>query len=160
MHASKLFGANFATTKAGLTGISGAATTFTTGAAVVYSVGGKAYSKAAVSGGATPTVDGVTGAAFLPLSANKGCAFVWALNAAGDVKLVQGEVVPLNTDGDFEGGKPQFPALPNSLTAFAYVITKAGATTVGNWTVGASNWNATGLTHTVQDVLVMPGRPQ
>lgn len=159
MHANKLFGANFATTKAGLTGISGAATTHTTGAAVVYAIGGKAYSKAAITGGATPTLDGVTGAAFVPLTASTGCAFVWALNAAGDVKLVQGPVDARDVDGNFVSGRPQFPTLPNTLAPFAYIITKA-ASTASAWTIGTSNWNATGLSHTVQDVLVLPDRPQ
>jgi hypothetical protein len=71
MQAKQIFGANFATTKAGMTGISGAATTFTTANAVIFAIGGKAYSKDAVSGGTTPTTDGVTGAAFTALVANQ-----------------------------------------------------------------------------------------
>ena len=160
MHAKQLFGANFATTKAGLTGISGAVATFTTGAAVVYAIGGKAYSKAATSGGTTPTTDGVTGAAFEALTANTGCAFVWALNAAGEFKVVQGPVEELDIDGNFKTGRPQFPAIPATLTPFGYQVTKAGATTAAAWTFGTSLWNATGLAHTVQDVLVLPDRPQ
>ena len=46
---------------AGLTGLSGAATTFSTGVTIPFSLMGKAYSKAAVAGGATPVVDIVTG---------------------------------------------------------------------------------------------------
>lgn len=159
MQAKNLFGANFATTKAGLTGISGAATTHSTGAAVIYAVGGKAYSKATITGGTTPTTDGVTGAAFVALAASKGCAFVWCLNAAGDVKVVQGPVMDLNVDGNFVGGRPDIPNIPATLTAFAYQVTKA-ASTASSWIFGTGNWNATGLSHTVQDVLVMPDRPQ
>jgi hypothetical protein len=160
MQAKQIFGANFATTKAGMTGISGAATTFTTANAVIFAIGGKAYSKAAVSGGTTPTTDGVTGAAFTALVANQGCTFVWCLNAAGDINVVQGGVDELDVDGNFKTGRPQFPILPATLTPFAYQVTKAGSTTAAAWTFGSSNWNTTGLTHTVQDVLVMPDRPQ
>lgn len=154
------FGANFCTTKAGLTGISGAATTYSTGAAAqTYAVNGKAATKAQVSGGATSITDLNTGVAFTGLTANKGSVFVWALNAAGTVAVAQGSVEPLDAAGAFVN-PPQFPRLPDSNTAFAYVVIKAGATTVGTWTFGSSNWNSTGITVSVVDVLMLPSRPQ
>ena len=55
-------GGNLCFVSAGLTGLSGAATTFSTGATTLqYTNQGKLLTKAQVSGGATPTTDGVTG---------------------------------------------------------------------------------------------------
>ncbi|HJY33767.1 MAG TPA: hypothetical protein VJ260_02895 [Vicinamibacterales bacterium] len=159
MQSQNLFGINACLAKAGLTGLSGAATTFTTANALVYAIGGKAYAKAAVAGGASPVVDGVTG---LPITlvANKGTVIVWALDAAGTVFAVQGSTEALLPSGNFMLAAPQFPSMPDTLTPFAYSITKAGATAVGTWTFGVSNWNATGMSHVAQDVIVLPVRPQ
>jgi len=127
MQSQNLFGINACLAKAGLTGLSGAATTFTTANALVYAIGGKAYAKAAVAGGASPVVDGVTG---LPITlvANKGTVIVWALDAAGTVFAVQGSTEALLPSGNFMLAAPQFPSMPDTLTPFAYSITKAGAT--------------------------------
>lgn len=154
------FGGNLVTTKAGLTGISGAATTYSTGSsAILFSVNGKAYSKSQVSGGTTPTTDGNTAAAFLGLTANKGCVFVWALNKDGTVGVFQGTIEALDASGGFIN-PPQFPRVPDTYTPFAYVVIKAGSTTSGTWTFSGSNWNATGITVAVQDVMMLPSRPQ
>lgn len=144
--------------KAGLTGISGAATTFSTGAAaLMYSVAGKAATKAQVSGGATPTTDGVTGAA-ITLAINFGMVVVWAIDLAGNIKVVAGQTVPLDTQGNLLLA-PQWPAIPDTLAPFAYHLMKNGST--GSlFTFGVTNWNSTGMTHVVQDVLVLPDRPQ
>jgi len=159
MQSQQLVGANFCAVKAGLTGLSGAATTFSTGAtAVQYAVGGKAFTKATVTGGATPTTDAVTGTA-ITLTANQGRAVVWCLDSAGAVKAVAGPVVNLDSAGNFLLA-PEFPAIPDTLTPFAYTLHKAGSTLSGTWTFGTSNWNTTGMTHTVVDVLVLPNRPQ
>lgn len=158
MQSQHLVGGNFVTTKAGLTGLSGAVATFTTAAAVIFSIVGKAFSKAAVAGGAAPTVDGVTG---LPMTlvANFGTVVLWCLDAAGNVKCVKGSTEALDASGNF-GCAPQFPILPDTLTPFAYSVHKAGATTVGTWTFGVSLWNATGMSHAAQDILALPTRPQ
>lgn len=158
MYAQKLNGANFVTTKAGLTGISGAATTYTTGVTVPFSLLGKAYSKAAVSGGASPTTDAVTGAA-ITLAINKGTVVLWCWDASGNPKVVQGTTENLDASGLFINSAPQFPDLPDTLAPFAYHVLKNGAT--GSlFTFGTSNWNATGMTHAVQDILLLPTRPQ
>lgn len=159
MQAKNLFGANLCLTKAGLTGLSGAATTFTTAVAITYAILGKAFSKAAVAAGVTPVVDFLTGLA-ISLVANQGTIVVWALDAAGNVVALKGSVEALDQSGNFLNAYPAFPRAPDHVTAFAYSVHKAGATAVGTWTFGVSNWNATGLTHTAQDVIVMPGRPQ
>jgi hypothetical protein len=154
-----LRGSAFLAVKAGLTGISGAATTYSTSATTLqYSVAGKAATKAQVSGGATPTTDAVTAAA-ITLVANQGRVVVWGLNAAGTVQCIAGPVETLDSSGAFINA-PQFPALPDTFAAFAYHLMKAGSSTVGTFTFGTSNWNATGMTHTVVDVLVLPDRPQ
>jgi hypothetical protein len=159
MQAQYLFGGNFAAVKAGLTGISGAVTTHSTGAtAVQYAIGGKAYSKAQISGGTTPTTDAVTGSA-ITLTANKARAVVWAFDSGGNVKVVAGPIVDLDSAGGYVLA-PEFPSIPDSLTPFAYTLHKAGSTLSGTFTFGTSNWNTTGMTHTVVDVLMLPTRPQ
>lgn len=151
--------ANFV--KAGLTGISGAATTFSTGATTLqYMLNGKSFSKAQVSGGTTPTTDAVTAAA-ITLVANQGRAVVWGFDSAGTIKVVAGPVVSLDSSGSFiDGQAPVFGPVPDTICPIAYTLHKAGSTTVGTWTFGSSNWNSTGLTHTVVDVSVLPDRPQ
>jgi hypothetical protein len=158
MQSQKLFGLNICLAIAAMTGLSGAATTFTTANAVNYAIGGKGYNKAAIAGGATPTVDGVTGLP-ITLTANKGTVVVWCLDAAGNVRALQGATEALDASGNFLFA-PQFPTVPDHLTAFAYSVHKAGATTVGTWTFGVSLWNATGMTHTSTSLIALPTRPQ
>lgn len=156
---SSLPGANFCTTKAGLTGISGAATTYSTGSLTLqYAVGGKAYNKTQVNGGATPTTDAVTAAAFPALAANQGTVLLWGFDASGNIKLAQGSIETLDAAGNFYRA-PQFPIMPDTITPFAYVIAKDGSTG-GAFTAGTSNWNTTGMTYAVVDILTMPDRPQ
>jgi hypothetical protein len=165
MQAQQLIGGNFCLAKAGLTGLSGAATTFTIAAAILYSIYGKALSKATVAGGATPTTDGVTGNA-ITLAAGKGTVVVWCLDAAGNVRTVQGSVETVAQDGNFQFAPPQFPTIPDTLTAFAYSIHKANPANHvtpfagGTWTFGVSNWNVAGTVHTVADLIALPNRPQ
>lgn len=151
---------NHVTTKAGLTGLSGAATTYSTGAAILSAINGKAYSKATVTGGTTPTTDGITGAAFVGLTAGYGSVFVWGVNSAGTVSVCQGSVEKLDVLGAFATAAPTFPPIPDTVAPFGYSVIKAGSTTSGTWTFGSSNWNATGITISAQDVLELPDRPQ
>lgn len=147
---------NFCTTSGLLTG-TGAETVYDTTVTIAFCVGGVAYTKTAVTDGATPTTDGNTGAAFTALAANQGCVFVWALNASGTVTLRQGSVEALDAAGAFKVA-PQFPPLPDSVTAFAYTVARAGSS-ASAWTIGTSNWNATGLTIAHKNVMVLPARP-
>jgi hypothetical protein len=159
MQSSRIFGLAMCLVKAGLTGISGAATSFSTAVAITYSSAGKALSRAAIAGGVTPTVDFVTGLA-ITLLANQGTVVVWCLDAAGTVRCVRGSLERMQ-DGVFLTGYPNFPMIPlDKLTPFAYSVHKADANTVGTFTFGVSNWNATGLTHAVTDVITLPSRPQ
>jgi hypothetical protein len=167
-----LFGGNVALSAAGVTGISGAATTFSTGAtAVTYAIQGKLFSKAQVAGAATPTVDVVTGVSFKAIQKNQGCAFVWTLDAAGNYGLAQGALpvqagtvsAPTTVD---DGGNwtavPQFPAIPDTLTPVAYMIVRATSAYAGvGFLPGSAVWNTAGIVITTpQSVFALPASPQ
>jgi len=138
-------GGNFCFVSAGLTGLSGAATTFSTGATTLqYSNQGKILTKAQVSGGTTPTTDGVTGNAFNAQAANTVCCYAWCLDASGNVKLVQGKVIAY-TDTSANSTKVELPLIPATLTPIAYSVIKNGSTG-SSWIIGTNNWNATGIT--------------
>jgi hypothetical protein len=135
-------GGNLCVGSAALTGLSGAATTYST-SAIATVIRGIQRAKAAVAGGATPTTDAVSGAA-MTLVANQAAVFVWGVNAAGTVQVIKGATVPY-TDTTAGSTEVKLPALPDTFCPIAYVVIKAGATTVGTWTFGSSNWNATGI---------------
>ena len=135
-------GGNFALASAALTGLSGGATTYSS-SAFSFTNRGKAYAKALVSGGTTPTTDAVSGAA-MTLVANQAAVFVWGINVSGTVQVLKGETAAW-TDTTAGSTQLKTPAIPDSFTPFAYVVIKAGATTSGTWTFGSSNWNATGI---------------
>lgn len=143
---------------------SGAATTWSTTGATLYSIKGKAFSTAAASSAASPTSDATKAATFAsaPLAINTGTVFVWAYNGGGTaataVRVAQGTVEALDAAGNFVKA-PDFPGLSDDLTPFAYTIVRNGSTG-SNWTFGTSNWNATGITLANVDVFTLPGRPQ
>lgn len=156
----------------GITGVSnvaglaaGTTTTYTTANAVQYAIDGKAYSKAAVTNGATPTTDVNTGAAFNALNASKGCVFVFGFNAAGEIKVAQGPIENLTNEADGANASfevyPEFPSLPDDFAAFGYCVTKVGASGSA-WTFGASNLAGppSNVLHTFEDVWQLPARPQ
>lgn len=146
------------TTKAGLA--VGTTTTLTTANLSLYCINGKAYTKAAASNAATPTTDGTTAAAFVAVAVSFGCAFVIGYNAAGTLTVCQGVQLPLDASGNFINA-PQFPAVPDTVCPVGYLITKVGSTGSA-WTFGTSNLAGppTGVTHTLVDVMTLPGRPQ
>lgn len=136
----------------------GAETVFDTGADINYSIGGKAYTKSAVTDGPTPTTDG-DGGALSSITANSGCIMVWCLNGDGDFGVFQSEIEALNATGAFIK-YPQFPYVDlNTWCPVAYQVLKADAT-ASAITFGVSNWSATGFTNTITDVHVLPRRPQ
>jgi hypothetical protein len=163
-------GGNLSLGKAGLTGLSGAATTISTGKAIDYLIHGAAYTKAAITGGATPTLDAATGASFKPLVAQQAmagytvpnvgsaCVFVFCLDASGNLKVVQG---PVSNYADTSAGSTplQMPQLPDSVAPFAYAVIKLTSATAASWTFGTGLWNATGVTiDTPVDIGIMPAR--
>lgn len=137
----------------------GATTTYSTTGTTLFCIGGKAYSKAAVSNGATPTTDANTAAAFVAVGANYGSVFVFGYDSGGNIKVMQGTVVALDASGAFILA-PQFPVIPDTVCPFGYLVIKAGST-ASNWTFGSSNLSgATGITYTFVDVMTLPARPQ
>lgn len=150
-------GGNICLNKVTLAGLSGAATTFSTTGTTTFAIGGAAYTKTAISSGATPTTDANTGAAFTPLQTGKKCMFVFGLDASGNTKVAQGPIV--NTSDVSNGAAAvQFPEIPDTMCPIGYVeVSHANATA---WTFGTSNWNATGVTiGTPVDVILLPTSP-
>src|SRR4051794_40890243 len=97
-------------TKAGLAAGTTTTLTQTLGAADTANlivIRGKTISVAALSNTATPTTDWATGVAFTKVLANQGCVFMVGFNAAGALKAIQGQVVPLDVNGSFITA-PQF----------------------------------------------------
>lgn len=161
MQKDDMNGATFCTSKAALA--AGTTTTFSTTGATLYCIKGKAYSTAAGSNAATPTLDGNTGKAFLPVPINKGSVFVYAYDgsstAANAIEVYQGTIVDLDAGGNFTSA-PEFPALPDNVCPFAYELIQV-ASNGSAWTFGASNQSGvTGVTFTRQDIMVLPDRPQ
>lgn len=179
-------GGNLCLGKAGLTGLSGGATTFTIAAAggatgLIYTIGGKyAPLKANAAGIATPVNDAgsalalnataASGAAFRPLTtqqaiassgltmvqAGSACVFVFGLDAAGNVRVAQGKVVPYVDTSALSTICP-LPVLPDWMTPFAYAVVKYTSATAQSWTFGAGLWNVAGITiDTPVDVMDVP----
>lgn len=157
MQAKQLFGSNLCLGNAALGGMTGAAVTYTTTNPVAFSVGGKAYSKAAVTATPVPTTDPLTGVAFVPQTANTQAVYVFALDAAGAVAVLQSTVEAMTAQGATIR-KPNFPPVPNTHTAIGYLTVTAGPT-AGTWVFGVNNWNATGITTAVTSVVALPDRP-
>jgi hypothetical protein len=162
MNPIDLRGANFACVAAGFA--AGTTTTVSTTATVPFCINGKAYSKAAITNGATPTTDAATGAAFNPVPANKGSVFVACFDSGGNLKVVQGEVTSLDPASGLFINPPEFPLIPDTLTPFGYLVIKAASTyvaTTTGWLFGThNNSSVTGVTYTFVDVMVLPNRPQ
>lgn len=138
------------------------ATTVSNTGAILFSIGGKTYSKGAMTNAASPTTDGKTGAAFVALAASEGCALVFCLNAAGTLQIIQGETGGIDTSGDYidsDINSIQWPYIPDTSCPFAYTLVKNSAAGSA-WTAGTSNWNATGITATVVNIATLPARPE
>ncbi len=153
----------------GLLTATGAVTTHDTTVTIVYALDGKLKTKTAITTGATPTTDIVTGAAFPILvggasvanTPGQGAIVVWMLQwSDGAVKCAQGPIEALDMQGNFVNA-PQFPSVPAGMVPFAYQVLKAGATASATAIrFGTANWNATGFTNAIQNVSFLPSRPQ
>lgn len=139
----------------------GTTTTISTTGTTTFGIRSKAYTKAAITNGATPTTDAATGAAFVPFAANYGTVVVIGLDKDGNIKAAQGSVQALDVGGLFIV-PPQFPGLPDTMCPIGYIVLKGGTTLVGNFTFGSSNLSSvTGMTYTFVDVVLgLPDRPQ
>ena len=147
------------------TAAAGTTTTFSTTGSTLYCIKGKAFTTSAAANAATPTTDAATAATFVAVPVSYGCVFVLCYDgtsttAATAIKVVQGAQQALDASGNFVNA-PQFPAIPDTLCPFAYLVTKVGSTGAA-WTFGASNLAGppTGVTHTFVDIMTLPGRPQ
>lgn len=158
----------------------GTTTTINTTGTTTFCIRGKAYTKAALSNVATPTTDYATGAAFLPipipntapnLALGYGSIFSVGFDSGGNLRVIQGTIVPLDVSGAFINA-PQFGALGgagssnaastnNDFCMIGYIVIKLGATAVATWTFGTNNLSSvTGVTYTFVDVITEPDRPQ
>ncbi len=137
----------------------GTTTTYSTTGTTAFCIKGLAYTKAAVSNGATPTIDIVDGLAFTPVSANQGSVYVFGYDAAGTIRVAQGDVQALDSNGTFIV-LPQLPVIPDTVCPFGYLVFKGGSTLVGTWTFGTNNLSSvTGATYTFRDIMMYPDRP-
>ena len=141
-----------------LTGISGAATTYSYSEFIV-SLRGKMTTVAADSAQATPTTDIITGAAYVSLAASQGCVFLWLTKPDGTLAVAQGPVKALKADNLFQWDASMFPGIPDGYVPFAYVVVKNGSTGSA-WVFGTGNWNATGIVVAVQNLCTLPDRVQ
>lgn len=153
-----------ATTKAGLT--AGTTTTYTTANTVQFSIKGKAYSKTAVTNGATPTTDATLGTAFSAIAAGYGSVFVFGFDSSGAIKVSQGSVEAL--DGSTTSGatakfirSPQFPIVPDTVCPFGYCTVLVGSAGSA-WTFGSSNLAGppSNVGINFVDIQTLPDRPQ
>lgn len=137
------------------------ATTFDLATAIDFAIDGKAYTKATVSNGATPTLDGTTGAAFVPVLRDQACVLVFALDAAGVVSLHQADSVPVGSESDTLDFAAQLPLIDlNTYCPIGYVLFQTdGTSAVAGLIPGTDNWNATGLTSTAVSLIAYPSRP-
>lgn len=141
----------------GLLTATGAETVHDTTVTITAALDGKIVTKTAITDGVTPTTDHNTGEA-ITLVANQALVVVWALNASGDVKCMAGPAVA-QSGGAYLNDAPQFPGVKSDVVPFAYQVIEAGSTTVGTWTFGSSDWNATGISATIVNVSQLPSRP-
>jgi hypothetical protein len=119
---------------------------------------------AAQTNTATPTTDAITAAAFPALAPNKATVLVFGQNAAGTFLMAQGsiedtQVGVTTTVGSFIRA-PQFPTMPDDFMPLAYMLVRT-APSAASWVAGTGSWTASGVTASaVQNVAVLPDRPQ
>jgi len=152
------------TNKAGLA--AGTTTTYsTTAAPLQYCIKGKAYTKTAVTNGATPTVDITDGLAFTPQAIGQASVYLYCFNAAGTIGVVQGSIEAQDVSGNIVR-PPQFGVVPDGYVPFGYQVVRLAPATaavpaVAQWQFGVNNNSGvTGVTYAFQDIMILPDRPQ
>lgn len=145
--------------------VAGTTSTFTSTVTTNCVINGKfATTLGAQTNAASPTTDANTGLAFNALQPNQACALVFGQNAAGALKLVQGQIIAtlagVTTTPGALINDPQFPALPNDFCPLAYTIVRT-APSAAAWIPGTGSWAASGVSaSTFQNVAQLPARPQ
>lgn len=153
----------------------GSTTTLSNTGTILFSIRGKAYSKAAMTNAATPTTDGNTGNAFVPIpipltspnlpgvpnaAQGYGCVYLVGLNHSGALVVCQGSITALDVNGNFITA-PEFPTMPNDFCPIGYILVELGASAVATWTFGTNNLSGvTGVTYVFVDLMGLPDRPQ
>lgn len=154
----------------GLLTATGGVTTHDTTVTVTFCNNGKLSAVTAITTGATPTTDHITGAAFPALVGGasvanvpgQGAIVVWGFDTsnADAVVCMQGPIQALDMQGAFVKA-PLCPPVPANVTVFAYQVLKSGATASTTAIIfGTANWNATGFTNVIVNVSVLPDVPQ
>lgn len=116
-----------------------------------YLIRGRHYEKPTVTNGATPTLDFNSGVPFVPILPNFGSVFGLGYDALGNLRVVQGQTLPLDVAGNFIV-QPDGPTTPDTIALYALLTVKVGATGAA-WTFGVSNLSgATGVTYVHIDV--------
>ena len=139
----------------------GTTTTLSNTGTIPFSIRGKAYSRAAMTNVATPTLDFGTGKAFIPVPALNACIFIVGLDVSGNLQACQGQLVALGPTGLFLQA-PQIGAAPICFCPIGYLIIQAGSTasSAPGWTFGSSNMSGvTGITYLFGDLMGWPDRP-
>lgn len=161
-NARYLHGLTMGTIKTGL--VKGTTSTYTTTVTSAGMINGKYVTGlTAQTATATPTTDAVTGAAFVPLTANQATVLVIGQKADSTIQMAQGSIVPTATGVTTTAGAfinaPQFPILPDDFMVFGYAIVRTSPT--GNaFTAGTTSWTASGITATeFVQCGVLPDRP-
>ena len=144
--------------------VKGTNLSYTTSVTSAGLIGGKFVTAlTAQTNAALPTTDALTGSAFRALSDNQATVIVVGQNAAGEIKMCQGSIVPTEVGVTTTAGAfilaPQFPALPEDFMCFGYLIART-APSASAWTPGTDNWAATGVTCTqFVQIGTLPDRP-
>lgn len=148
----------------------GTTTTLSTTGTTTYAIRGKFYTKSAITNGATPTTDYITGLAFTGILANQGGVFTVGFDHSGNIKVVQGTITALDASGNFITA-PQFGGLgpqgsgstDGDFCPIGYILIQAGSTADNShgWRFGTDNMSSvTGITYTFVDISTLPDRPQ
>lgn len=139
--------------------VAGTTTTITTTVALMYSILGKLYTKAALTNEATPTTDVNTGATFVGITANNGTAYILGINAAGAIVAAEASIEALDVQGNFIRA-PHLPPLSDTYAPWGMIVVKGASNLSGTWRLGASNLSAvTGMTYSFSDLNTYPHRP-
>lgn len=152
----------------GLLTATGGVTTYDTTLTINFAIKGKGFRKTAVTTGTTPTTGFTSGSpstavTLTTLAVSQGCVLVWSMISDGTVKIHQSAIKTLDASNNFQepDGIPDFPDVDlNTYCPFAYMVLKNGSTG-STFTIGSSNWNATGMSVAIDNVMFgLPDRPQ
>lgn len=142
----------------------GTTSTYSTTAATVGTINGRFVTALAVqTNAASPTLDAMTGLAFVPMAANRATVLVIGTNAAGVIQMAQGGVEDTEAGVGLVAGAfrraPQFPVLPDNFMALGFVLVRT-APGAAAFTAGTSAWTAAGVTAgAVVNIATLPDRP-